>query len=175
MRRVLLVALVIGCISATIGHAQSAREARPNVVLIISDELGWADLGSYGATDIRTPNLVRLASECLRPTDFYANGSTLTFNFLTASLAQELSYTIGWAVFAIGMLIAGIALHVRGARIAALALLFITILKCFLHDLGRLGGLYRVGSLLGLAISLVLVGLLLQKFVMLKRPVSSEQ
>ena len=76
MRRVLLVALVIGCISATVGHTQSAREARPNVVLIITDDLGWADLGVYGATDIRTPNLDRLASEGLRLTDFYANGVT---------------------------------------------------------------------------------------------------
>jgi arylsulfatase A-like enzyme len=76
MRRVLLVALVIGCVSATVGHTQSARETRPNVVLIITDDLGWADLGSYGATDIRTPNLDRLASEGLRLTDFYANGVT---------------------------------------------------------------------------------------------------
>jgi uncharacterized membrane protein len=48
-------------------------------------------------------------------------------------------------------------------------LLLVTILKCFLHDLGRLGGLYRVGSLLGLAVSLVFVTILLQKFVMLKK------
>jgi arylsulfatase A-like enzyme len=76
MPRVLLVALAIGCVSSTLGHAQSARETRPNVVLIITDDLGWADLGSYGATDIRTPNLDRLATEGLRLTDFYANGVT---------------------------------------------------------------------------------------------------
>jgi uncharacterized membrane protein len=100
--------------------------------------------------------------------DFYSTGSALTFNFLTSSLAQELTYTIGWALFAIAMLVAGIALHARGARLAALILLLVTILKCFLHDLARLGGLYRVGSLLGLALSLVIVGVLLQKFVMVK-------
>ena len=76
MRRVLFVALSIGCVSVTVGHAQSDRETRPNVVLIISDDLGWADLGSYGATDIRTPNLDRLAAAGLRLTDFYANGVT---------------------------------------------------------------------------------------------------
>ncbi|HEX6178374.1 MAG TPA: DUF2339 domain-containing protein, partial [Thermoanaerobaculia bacterium] len=102
--------------------------------------------------------------------DFYSTGRTLTFNFLSAPLAQELTYTIGWALFAIAMLVAGIVMNARGARIAALSLLAITILKCFLHDLGRLGGLYRVGSLLGLAISLVIVGMLLQRFV-LRRPV----
>ena len=76
MRSVFLVALAIGCVSATVGHAQSGRETRPNVVLIITDDMGWADLGSYGATDIRTPNLDRLAGEGLRLTDFYANGTT---------------------------------------------------------------------------------------------------
>lgn len=98
--------------------------------------------------------------------DFYSTGEALTFNFLSSSLAQELTYTMSWAIFAIMMLITGIVLRTRSARVAALVLLVITILKCFLHDLGRLGGLYRVGSLFGLAVSLVLVGILLQKFVM---------
>jgi len=76
MRLVFSVALAIGCVLATVGHAQAQRESRPNVVLIITDDLGWADLGSYGATDIRTPNLDRLAGEGIRLTDFYANGVT---------------------------------------------------------------------------------------------------
>ncbi|MGZ8869072.1 MAG: DUF2339 domain-containing protein, partial [Thermoanaerobaculia bacterium] len=98
--------------------------------------------------------------------DYYSTSSRVAFNFFSATLAQDLSYTIGWAIFALALLVIGIWLQARGARIAALSLLVVTILKCFLHDLGRLGGLYRVGSLLGLAISLVLVGLLLQKFVL---------
>lgn len=98
--------------------------------------------------------------------DFYSRGRTLTFNFFSSSLAQDLTYTMGWALFAIAMLVAGIALARRAARVAAILLLVVTILKCFLHDLARLGGLYRVGSLLGLAASLVVVGLLLQRFVM---------
>ena len=101
--------------------------------------------------------------------DYYSAGDTLTFDFMGSALAQDLTYTIGWALFAIGMLVAGIALGSRHARVAALGLLLVTILKCFLHDLARLGGLYRVASLFGLAISLVAVGLMLQRFVMLKR------
>ncbi|HEY0143147.1 MAG TPA: DUF2339 domain-containing protein [Thermoanaerobaculia bacterium] len=101
--------------------------------------------------------------------DFYSAGDVLTFNFLSSSLAQDLTYTMSWAIFAIGVLIAGIALRNRPARVAALVLLVVTILKCFLHDLGRLGGLYRVGSLFGLAVSLVVVGILLQKFVMARQ------
>jgi len=83
----------------------------------------------------------------------------------TSSLAQDLTYTIAWALFAIAILVLGIILRARSARIAALGLLIVTMAKCFLHDLARLGGLYRVGSLFGLAASLVLVGLLLQRFV----------
>ena len=101
--------------------------------------------------------------------DYYSPTSELTFNFMSSSLAQDLTYTMGWALFALAMLVAGIILGARGARVAALGLLLITILKCFLHDLARLGGLYRVASLFGLAVSLVLVGLMLQKFVMMKR------
>ena len=101
--------------------------------------------------------------------DYYSVGDTLTFNFTGSSLAQDLTYTMAWALFAMAMLITGIALQSRSARVAALCLLLVTVLKCFLHDLGRLGGLYRVASLFGLAVSLVAVGLMLQKFVMMKR------
>jgi len=105
--------------------------------------------------------------------DYYSTGPALAFDFLSSSLAQDLTYTIGWAVFAVSMLIAGLVLHSRGARVAAIILLLVTVLKCFLHDLARLGGLYRVGSLLGLTISLLLVGVLLQKFVIRKSTVSA--
>jgi len=57
-------------------HADDSR--RPNVVLIITDDLGYGDLGSYGAPDVKTPNLDRLAREGVRMTDFYANGATCT-------------------------------------------------------------------------------------------------
>jgi uncharacterized membrane protein len=73
------------------------------------------------------------------------------------------------------MLIAGLLLHSRATRIAAIILLLVTVLKCFLHDLARLGGLYRVGSLLGLTISLLLVGVLLQKFVIRKAAPPAEE
>jgi uncharacterized membrane protein len=107
--------------------------------------------------------------------DFYSTGPTLTFNFLSSSLAQDLTYTIGWAVFAVSMLVTGLLLHSRPARVAAIILLLVTVLKCFLHDLARLGGLYRVGSLLGLTVSLLLVGVLLQKFVIRKATPAEEK
>lgn len=103
--------------------------------------------------------------------DFFSTGDTLTFGFLTgrASLPEDLAYTLGWALFALGLLAAGLALRNRPARIAAILLLVGAVLKGFLHDLARLGGLYRVGSFVGLAASLALVAVLLQKFVLSRR------
>jgi uncharacterized membrane protein len=98
--------------------------------------------------------------------DFYATGPEITFRF-GVTLAQDLTYTIGWLVFGLGLLTAGIFLHNRYGRIAAVALIAVTTSKAFLYDLGSLGGLYRVGSLVGLAVSLSLVALALQKFVLL--------
>jgi uncharacterized membrane protein len=101
--------------------------------------------------------------------DFYSTGTSLTFNFFSATLAQDLTYTIAWALFAIGLLVTGIRSHSRLVRAAALGLLVVTIVKCFLHDLWRLGELYRVGSFVGLAICLALVAILLQRFVFLPK------
>ena len=54
--------------------APPGAATRPNVILIMTDDMGYADLGSYGATDIKTPNLDRLARDGARLTDAYANG-----------------------------------------------------------------------------------------------------
>ena len=60
-------------------RAESQRPpARPNVVLIMMDDLGYGDLGSYGAPDARTPHIDRLAREGVRFTDAYANGAVCT-------------------------------------------------------------------------------------------------
>jgi arylsulfatase A-like enzyme len=56
--------------------ARAAEPPRPNVVLILADDLGYGDLGSYGAADLRTPNLDRLAREGVRFTEFYAAANT---------------------------------------------------------------------------------------------------
>jgi arylsulfatase A len=50
----------------------SAPPRKPNIVLIVADDLGYGDLGSYGQQLIQTPHLDRLAAEGMRFTDFYA-------------------------------------------------------------------------------------------------------
>ena len=82
------------------------------------------------------------------------------------AIAQDLTYTVGWLLFGLGLLAAGIYRHSRAGRMAAVALIAVTMFKAFLYDMGSLGGLYRVASLVGLAISLSLVALALQKFVL---------
>lgn len=49
--------------------------ARPNIVLIFIDDLGWGDIGCYGNDFVDTPRIDQLASEGLRFTDFYAAGT----------------------------------------------------------------------------------------------------
>ncbi len=51
--------------------AEASREPKPNVVLIYIDDLGYGDLGAYGATDIPTPNIDQLAKEGVRCTASY--------------------------------------------------------------------------------------------------------
>lgn len=53
--------------------AATAAEQRPNIVLILSDDMGWADPSFHGGDAELTPNLDRLAGESLRLTQFYAH------------------------------------------------------------------------------------------------------
>ncbi|MBP1625972.1 MAG: rane protein-like protein [Holophagaceae bacterium] len=98
--------------------------------------------------------------------DFFSEGPRVTFSLFQGSLAQGLSYTIGWALFSIGMLTAGLMVQSRITRIAAILLLTVTVFKAFLLDLSSLSGLYRVASFVGLAASLAAVAVMLQQFVL---------
>jgi len=66
--------LIITAAGAADSPAPSPR--KPNIILILADDLGYGDLGCYGQTKIKTPNLDKLAAEGIRFTDFYA-GSTV--------------------------------------------------------------------------------------------------
>src|SRR5688500_13842607 len=68
------VKLVFVClIFAEANAAENA--ARPNIIFILADDLGWGDLSCYGNTFVRTPNLDRLARDGALFTQFYVNGS----------------------------------------------------------------------------------------------------
>ena len=67
--RLFVAALALACTHPCRAHAQD----RPNVVVILADDLGAADLGCYGSPDLRTPGLDRLAARGVRFTQFYAS------------------------------------------------------------------------------------------------------
>lgn len=76
VKRAILFLAVVGLPSASTLAAETA--ARPNIVLIYADDLGYGDLGCYGASAVQTPNADRLAREGLRFTSGYCAASTCT-------------------------------------------------------------------------------------------------
>lgn len=74
-RTILLVATYLACTA----WAHAAEKApRPNVILVLVDDLGYADIGCMGCKDIKTPNIDRLASEGVKLTEFYSNAPVCT-------------------------------------------------------------------------------------------------
>jgi arylsulfatase A len=75
----LLLAAVCGSLPALSKPSAAAPSpARPNIVLMVADDLGYGDLGCYGAAKIATPNLDRLASQGMRATDAHASAAVCT-------------------------------------------------------------------------------------------------
>ena len=71
MKRMILA--TIGAIALSLfAHSSLAAAPRPNILIILSDDMGFSDIGCYGS-EIHTPNLDRLASGGLRFTQFYNN------------------------------------------------------------------------------------------------------
>ncbi len=73
---------------------------KPNLVFILADDLGYGDIGCFGATDIKTPHLDRLASNGMRFTSNYSNSaicSPTRAAFMTGRYFQRLG--LEWAVW----------------------------------------------------------------------------
>jgi arylsulfatase A-like enzyme len=64
--------LLFLCIAVFAAHAADSPPAKPNVVLIFIDDMGYGDIGPFGSTKNRTPNLDRMAREGMKLTSFYA-------------------------------------------------------------------------------------------------------
>lgn len=87
-RRFLFIALLVASILN--GRGRVSASETPNVIVIMADDLGYGDLSCYGATELQTPNIDRLASEGLRFTSGYCSASTCTptrYSMLTGTYA----------------------------------------------------------------------------------------
>jgi arylsulfatase A-like enzyme len=65
-------AAFIGVLGMFVASPAFAREGKPNIVIILADDLGYGDIGVFGAADIATPHIDGLAAKGIRFTDFYA-------------------------------------------------------------------------------------------------------
>jgi hypothetical protein len=95
---------------------------------------------------------------------FHSTGVAFNVGFMNFSAREDVTYTIAWAVIATGLLFIGLHWDWQGARVGATSLLLLAIAKCFLHDVIRRGDPYRDYSLIGVAASLVIAGMLLQRY-----------
>ena len=70
--------------------AKANNQQKPNVIIILADDLGYGDLGCYGAKNVETPNVDKLAKQGIRFTDAHAIASTSTpsrYSLLTGEYA----------------------------------------------------------------------------------------
>ncbi|WP_075084460.1 sulfatase-like hydrolase/transferase [Mariniblastus fucicola] len=65
----------IVCLFLLLCTASNVSQQRPNIIVIMADDLGYADVGCYGCTDIPTPNIDQLASDGVRFTSAYVTGN----------------------------------------------------------------------------------------------------
>jgi len=62
-------------IQAAVARSSNYINRKPNIILIMADDLGWKELGCYGQTKIKTPNIDRLAAEGMRFSQFYSGSA----------------------------------------------------------------------------------------------------
>jgi uncharacterized membrane protein len=77
---------------------------------------------------------------------------------------RDAATSIAWGLYALGLLVAALRTRGAGLRWASLAFFLAALVKVFLVDLANLEGLYRVASLAALAVALLAVSLLYQRF-----------
>ena len=85
-------ATVVGLLALAAAESlpAAAIAVKPNIIFILADDLGYGDVGCYGATGVKTPNIDRLAQDGLRFTSAYASSSTCTpsrYSLLTGEYA----------------------------------------------------------------------------------------
>ena len=76
-RRSLLASTAALPLAGSLARAQTPAR-RPNIVFILADDMGYADISCYGRRDLQTPNIDRIAAQGARFTQAYANSPVCT-------------------------------------------------------------------------------------------------
>lgn len=79
------------------------------------------------------------------------------------SFACDMTYSIAWGLFALALLVIGFWKQAAGARYAGVGLLLVTLAKLFMHDLDRVGSIYRIAAFLAVAVIALGASFLYQK------------
>jgi arylsulfatase len=91
LNRLLIALGLFGIAPGLVAPAAAQSPRRPNIVILIADDLGFADMGSYGS-EIRTPNLDALAKEGVRFTTFYTHATcSVTRSILLSGVDSHLN------------------------------------------------------------------------------------
>src|SRR5687767_15765040 len=103
MSRLCLFVIFVSFVVSLASFSPGADSPRPNIVFVLVDDMGYADLGCMGAKDIRTPNIDRIAAEGVKFTDFYSNAPVCTptrAGFMTGRWQQRfgLEFAFGYQV-----------------------------------------------------------------------------
>ena len=80
------------------------------------------------------------------------------------NFARDMTYSIAWGLFSLGLLGIGIWKASRHARYAAIGLLVVTLIKLFFHDLAAIENIFRVGALIGVAVIAFMASFIYQRF-----------
>jgi arylsulfatase A-like enzyme len=93
---------------AMVGAAQAQQSGKPNILVIMGDDVGWFNIGAYhqGIMSGKTPNLDKLAADGMRFTDYYAEASCTAgrANFITGQIPLRTGLTtVGQAGADVGM------------------------------------------------------------------------
>jgi arylsulfatase A-like enzyme len=100
--------VVVATMGLSLAHTASAEDKKPNILVIMGDDVGWFNIGAYhrGIMSGKTPNLDKLASQGMMFTDYYAEASCTAgrANFITGELPLRTGLTtVGQAGADVGL------------------------------------------------------------------------
>ncbi len=115
---------ILALLGALCGHSSLAAPAKPNIVILVADDLGYRDLACYGATKVKTPNIDKLASQGVRFTDAHSICSTCMpsrYAILSGTYFHHAKHGPGYSIhFHEGQITLPSLLKSQGYRTAAL-------------------------------------------------------